>query len=387
MSVLITKFPNVVSSVRNPIGIKLQCDPNWDTFDDYYLAIVIKYEKVFRSGTFETLISTRTTPDENGVVEIDISGDLEAVVNNDQPNTSLSGGAVCQRIQRRYQFTFSEYQNGVSQGTYNGSYYFAVNSGFKFRTGQELYNWVFDYKALTHAPRTRDITINFVGWMYFCVNANTSSVDLNATITYDDDTTENVTLFSLSGVAQWDIVYFPVGYQQTGMHTKAKQVKSYEFWLEDDGSNEISDHHIYQLRRKCTSLDRYYVFENSLGGFDTLHTRGVAKAKDLTESKRVSLYVGPFYTLLDRQEKIYNTLNQHMVEQTVGLVKKTEMIWLRDLFRSEWAFRIGDIYPQLEHSTELVPIEIDKGSTDLFEDNVFLSEPKFTYTDDKGRGI
>ena len=387
MAFIVAKSPDQIVSTRNPVGFKITADASWDTFDDYYILIRLEYENVYKSGIWTDLVTVRTTPEPDGTITVDFQGRLEQIVEPDQPNPDILDGIICTKIQKRFRVYMEEYQDGVGQGEILNGIRYAVRAGMAFRSDETLWQWIVSNKALTHASRSREITVNFPAWMYFSLSVGTATVYLKAEITFDDDTTSTVTLFTLTGTGLYDIVCFPVGYQQTGMHTQPKQVKSYEFWIEDSGNNEISDRHIYHLRRKCSSLDRYYLFENSFGGFDTLHTRGKSKTGFNVQSQNTEVYLSPFYSLSQRANLVYQTESNHSVEQYIGFSRKDEVLWLRDLLRSEWAFRIGDLSPTMSYSTELYPIEIERGKSDILEDNVFLSELKFTYTDEKSRGL
>lgn len=389
MPINIVKSPPTVCGTKNPVGHQLSTDPSWATYDDYYVNIQVDWEPDYRSGTFETLVTLKTRPGDDNLITVDLAKRLDALLKADPPNPSLAGGAICTRLIKRYQVYYKEYKDGVLIETKTQGIKYVVRAGMPVRTGQQLFWWILtDKKALTNAPRTREVTVNFPGWIYFAIPVSATSVILKADIVFDDDTTTTISLFTLNGVAQWDVVYFPAGFQQTGMHTQAKQVKSYSLYLTNaSGGAVISDVHTYNLRRRGSSIDRYYVFENSLGGFDTLHTTGEATYKLPTTKLRARKFVSPFFGRLDQTTEVYEVETTGTVEQEIGFKSKAEQYWLRDIFLSRWAYRVGDIFPRIDASTDLQPIEIQPGDAEIFRDNLFLNPTKFTYTEEPTQSL
>lgn len=384
MPINIIQSPPTVCGTKNPVGHQLSTDPSWATYDDYYVNIQVDWEPDYRSGTFIELITLKTRPGDDNLITVDLAKRLDALLKADPPNPAISGGAICNRLIKRYQVYYHEYKDGALVETKTQGIKYVVRAGFQKRTGQQLFWWILtDKKALTNTPRSREVTVNFPGWMYFAIPVSATSVTLKADIIFDDDTTSTVSLFVLAGVAQWDVVYFPVGFQQTGMHTQAKQVKSYELYLTNtSGGAVISDRHLYSLRRKGSSLDRYFVFENSLGGFDTLHTTGEATYKLNTQKQTARKFLSPFFSRLDQSTEVYEVEGNGRVEQEIGFKSKAEQYWLRDIFMSRWGYRVGDIFPRLTADIDLQLIEIEQADAEIFRDNVFLNNTRFAYREE-----
>lgn len=382
MSITVTRAPKIVSAARNPVGIQVEPDPAWSGFDSYYLKLVFTYELDYKSGTFITSpADIRGYPDQNDLIEFNIKRLLESIVGSDRPNLISSDNAVINtEMNKRYRIYIEEYQDGVLANTWDSGILHVLNAGFGDDKGQYLYSWVGSLQFLTHQPRIKRITPAQHEYLsYFLFSAGTISVKMD--IFFDDDTQILNYDPGISIVGDdYDVLTFAVSFERLNLIYQTKVVESYEIWLESsNASKPISERMRYEMDDLCTPLDRYYLFENSLGGYDCLRTTGEMEMSLETSGQTVEKILSPFASTSTRKIYDVNTYSQNTYKQYTGYITFDESIWISDIYRSKDAYRIGGIKPNMDATGNLVPIRIPPGSNEITKDNAFMEGMIFNY--------
>ncbi|QMW04071.1 DUF5977 domain-containing protein [Spirosoma foliorum] len=93
-------------------------------------------------------------------------------------------------------------------------------------------------------------------------------------ITYTDGSEETLDKGLLSGGQTYQVVCVPTGAKALGLIGGAKTVASYRVWLTDGERNRLSEVRSYTLDRKYRGQERWILYSNSLGGWDTLRLTG-----------------------------------------------------------------------------------------------------------------
>jgi len=376
-----------VMPVRNPIGIRVQADPNWQSFDDYFVKIEVSVEIPFRSTNFETIDSDiRGYPNQDGIIEFDIKRLIAPYLEADRPDPLLSQGVICEKANIRYSYELQEFQNGLLSAQISVSNLHAVRSGIHYTKGdplssQSLQSYVGE-KFLTHMPTKLGVSCHQPIWLYVIVPLEVATIDLEVERIYADDSSDILNKFS-TNVDRYDLVYFPAGYLQLDLENGATDdVKGWKVRVRDVIKDEyITEIQHFECDCICTPLDRFYLFENSLGGMDTLRTTGELAAGQKTGSEISIKSTGPFYDPSYGNLEPHNTEHQEAFVQHTGHITQEENLWLRDLLRAELAWRLGDWQPNPDASGDFWPILIERGQMPIMEDNNFLHGIPFKYSD------
>lgn len=128
---------------------------------------------------------------------------------------------------------------------------------------------------LTWQPNGKTISRSQEEYLFFLLNMQPmpSTVVRRVRITYQDGRRETVDKGQLTGGQPYQVVCLPAGPKALGL---TSDVASYEVWLSDNTAsrNRLSEVRLYQLDTRPRSQQRYVLFSNSLGGWDTLRLVG-----------------------------------------------------------------------------------------------------------------
>lgn len=111
-----------------------------------------------------------------------------------------------------------------------------------------------------------------------------------------------------------------------------ENIVGYDVWVETDG-NRLSYIQRYLLR-SSTDKDFIYLFENSVGGFDTLIADGERITKRKTDSDVVSV--------LNKNSSTNKKFDIIYTQNTGYITDSNEAKWLQDLFVSNKIFQLSD---------------------------------------------
>lgn len=168
--------------------------------------------------------------------------------------------------------------------------------------------------------------------MYFVAPAGADYAP-SVSITYDDSVVAHNPGFSIT-VAKYQMASIPVGYEKLGIGLvdPAKKVVSYTVTVAGQSRTYLLDHAVHRDVR-------YIIFQNSLGGFDTLACTG--EADESTEVERL------------QADRVYNAenpykiskrefFNEHieLVKVNTGWLSQLEKNWLNDLLISKEVYEV-----------------------------------------------
>lgn len=374
MSLTILRVPDLVSASRNPIPVYVQADPLWQSKTDYHLKIIIQDEKVFRSGSLTLLSTTRVTPDANGRVTIDLGATLDSLVDHDPPAfpapiyvTNLAANMV-----RRYSLSIQEWSNGAITDARNYPMRLIANAGLGHTQQVTYFTYTHnDKKFLTRQPRVKKVTELQPEWLYYMIPIGVSLTNIKAKI--EPITTSGVSAVIYSDPVSatiWDVAIFPVGYKQLRLNDDT--ITGWRVSIQAVGGSSdglvISEVMEYQLDCECNPLDRYIVFENSLGGYDTIRMRGKADTQMEVTGGQGMKASSPLSWRMARNDFTFGTQHSYASEHATGYMGKEEARWAHDLLRSDDVYRIGDIEPNVFVSGELTPIVRESASWQVLDD-------------------
>jgi len=372
--------PYFLSSVRNPIGVRVNADDNWANNEDYYLKLVIEVEEIYKSGNFVILdLDIRATPDKYTVVEFNLSRPLSRVLSSERPGWEDTmpkiGGNAC----KRYKYSIEEWVDGSLSTSILSDIKHVVKAGFGFIKGQFLQEYANSMKWLTHQPREKLSSRHAGEFLYYLHVGESTTLEMFADLVFEDDSVQNGYQPNISiSVGKGDLVIFPVGYQSLGLEQfVTPPIKSYEVYL----AGNVSERMKFTIDCTYEPRERFYLFENSLGGYDTVRTTGRLKESQATESQTYQKPVPIFYdstlpTIVQSQTRHTDIFSQH-----TGILSLDGVRWLKDLLRSDDSIRIGG--PDENHFAKGIywPIVIGRGENDIREDDNFLYGLAFNYTD------
>lgn len=200
-------------------------------------------------------------------------------------------------------------------------------------------------KFLTWQPYQKLVSPGQQEFLYYLnVEQNLPTAYLHVKANHTDGTTTQLQPLSLANATD-RLLIIPAGYDQLQLGTLAKKVSSYQVWIsaaadsastlnKSEERHYIVDYHYYKE-------PRYFLYQNSLGGFNTLRTTGETEEGtevDIQEGERT---VGDEYSPADSQYFSYGaTFREKRKVNTGQLLYREELRHLREFFTSNYIYEI-----------------------------------------------
>lgn len=137
---------------------------------------------------------------------------------------------------------------------------------------------------LTWQPNEKLVSPKQREYLYFLLNMDPfpETIHLRIRKTKTDGTRETVSASVIEGLRPFQVICCPVGAETLGL---GDDIARYEIWLSDAENQRFSEVRAYNIDRRKHAFERFVVFSNSLGGFDTLRVLGRASQEsDVTRA-------------------------------------------------------------------------------------------------------
>lgn len=387
MPLIQIKIPPQISSSRNPIAWRFYAvNTNWRNVPGYKVTCTLYRETYYRSGVYSELIVLQTRPNDDDFIEFDISDILASLVPEAQKPSSSSARVVTDTNQR-YKVVFREIGIGAQlQPTFTD--YHIIKAGRAEQKGQSIELYINSQLFLTNQPRSKPSTAFSPEYLSLGIpiNQGADTAELKAQILYTDGTESSALSGRMIAFNPGDVLQFQVGYNQMGLQNLSppvgESVIGYKVWIEEmTGGTPISEVMEYRFDKcPCTPFTRYYCFENTYGGIDTVITQGKAITKINIIGQDAERLPDPFRTTTSRDVIGYAIRHNMQTEQPIGHQTLEEQEWLMDLLTTATAWRIGDTHlPNPEADGAWIPISVIRANIETHQDNEFLNPLSFSF--------
>lgn len=241
-------------------------------------------------------------------------------------------------------------------------------------------------KFLTNQPNKKPVTTEqreYLYWVSPDQGGNTKTYELHAEIYYEDGTSGTHMLKSFD-VTDFEVFYVAAGADQLSIesYNTNKMVKSYDVWLEDQAnSNKVSDVRTYLIDRKYYRNETYFLFENELGGFDTLRATGEQQHGIEVSQDEYQRPVEAEPAKHEGYYQAYNNRGRNTYQVSTGHKDKNYIDHLQEALVSNKVYLIKktNYLFAYEDNGVFIPVIIEPDSFELFKDNDQLYSLKFNY--------
>lgn len=357
------------NSMFNWRSLSVETNGVADAYNDIRVTQHLFVEETFGSGIWTELRKVEHACDSEGNTTFDAAEKIIAYLTGfDIPAHDATAPGVCVNIQKRFRSTFDIFAQQMINGNntvYQHNYHVALKAGVRKHDFIEvediLEDWIKPNNWLSWRPNERAITRNqaeFLSLLFWPERKSqqitgpggTSNVPdqvfVKAQLYYTDGTNEEVTVHTENSLQRYQIGYFPVGYDIIEpLATSAKTVEYYEIfaYLSDhiDGNISIGKTVTYILTDEGFN-DRYFMYENSFGCFDTLRTQGYRINQVSIEKEVLSRLLPIDYDVFTSEQQ--SKLKALNFPSSCSLVveNKTEFKALVDFLISDKVFLIED---------------------------------------------
>jgi hypothetical protein len=165
----------------------------------------------------------------------------------------------------------------------------AMRAGLALRDfvgyGHKFFSRAKNMQFLTWQPDGKQVCPCQEEYLYFLLNLSPfpTSINLRVRVTYASGEREVFTKKSMQGALANQVVCCPVG--PTALGLTAADIVQYEVWLSDENLFRFSQVRTFIIDRRQYRYQRFILFANSFGGFDTLRLLGKSvEESDVTKS-------------------------------------------------------------------------------------------------------
>lgn len=362
----------------NPIGIRVT------TSGGEEIRVQLRREAVFGSNAYQDSgPALAQVPDPSGLATWNLARLLQAFDRTPpeivaaSPGLSLDSG----QLRTRFQLRVEEY----TAGQLTDSALIQGRNAYDARlpawlAGSWNAAYVGQRRFLTDQPRTKDVTPAQPEWLAWVVPNAEQVIEARAAVTWADDSVSSHAIGSLSNVAENSLLRLPVGYAQLGIEGLGGPLPAKQWTVGLYGLNDtlLSEEMGYRLDIGCSDLDRYFIFHNQRGGWDSLRTTGRLTIAADRQQESARPYRDPFADARLPGEVPYALRATLPTEVRTGPVPESQRMWVLGLLMSEAVFRVGDAIPG-SGAKDLRPVMILPGSYGLHEDEDFAEGIAFRY--------
>ena len=155
-------------------------------------------------------------------------------------------------------------------------------------------------KFLTWHPQRKLVSYEQEEYLSFLLNFTPKPTSVNLRMRWFDDAlvaSPITTVKSINNTYLHTILLCPVGASVLGLPAAARR---YEVWLSDGNNNRLSEIRQYEIDQRFEPYQRQVIFNNSLGGWDTLRAIGegqrTMKVAQTAAERERSLFDAPDYS-------------------------------------------------------------------------------------------
>ena len=189
------------------------------------------------------------------------------------------------------------------------------------------------------------------------------------------ETSSEHVIYSRSSVSKYEPFLFPVGYEQLHLAGYGcSELDRYEVYVKN-GPQIVSEIRTYILDYSIHRYRRYFLYQNSLGGWDTLVTTGKAEQSLRIDSETQERYLPPDHGPLERPTEVVSRTASPEVDVSVGYKGKDMMQALQDFMVAREVYTIEKKNDRLE----LTPVEVDLRSATIHDETETLQTFDFSY--------
>lgn len=242
-------------------------------------------------------------------------------------------------------------------------------------------------RFLTRQPDPKSVTPDQKEFLYWISaggqTVSTINMELAATLYFDDNSNATYIIDSVP-MSENKLYYVPAGFKQLNLDQQnaSKKVVRYELYLKEQNvSGTISPKRTYIVDRSFHPNERHFLFENMLGGFDTLRTTG--RQTDTFDVEK-SIEKRPVDHQPDKEQGYYfvnKARGRNSYEVSTGYKSKEYLDYLRECLKSGHVYLIQEdnYLANYEQGGLFVPVIIEPDSFELYTDEDGIHALTFTY--------
>ncbi len=331
-------------------------------------------------GNEKSVVSAALAPDLNGRAFWDFSNTLTSFIledGRDRPSLydiDIEKGKVVRSYFLLITELYGEPQ--LARGSKRSHIFVTIYGGLpKNLIGTSLVDFLTgeseDRTNFLTTSRVKKVKLDQPQWLsWFNITSAVEQLKVNVELKYNDGSYYNFTAHTFESVAQYDKIIFPIGLDQIGANSLYPEltVISYVVSLYTENSR-ISEALTYQVDNRYHPYKRFFLFQNSLGSFETFFTYGKkSNSLDFEKDSARTIQIKDF--VLENGENVdLDTTGQEKEKINTGYRSKAEIKAMRDFYLSKEKLTYVE--------NQWWPINLSSSSIDEFQDGNGLFAQSF----------
>lgn len=335
MDYLATIQHQALALSRNPIVISVDpvvLAPGASRVDlTYYCELFV--QKGFQSGQFDSLSVSEASeepPAANSTTSagayFELQTRLDDLLAATPPVLGSSLIQVCADMTRQFYTRIERWNVGTLLDTETRTSGWAIKAGIAERDYDTYRDLFFTRhigggrRFLTWQPDHKLVRPDQPEWLYFLTNFSPAPARLLVRVRclYADNTRETYTALSLDNASYMTVFAVPVGLAALGLLARPQAVLRYEVWLSNESEEMISEVRSFRVWTEHFEQVRYLLFQNSLGGYDTVAFVGNPVESVKVSRQLVDRFVGHDYLPTISEEIINEVTGERQITLTTG---------------------------------------------------------------------
>lgn len=351
------------------------------------------YEKDYLSDTYEQLFEAEQPINGQGETQFDVRNILDTVLTPQLPVENIQ--RQTEQFKRFYLRFFERYgdpeQNGSFTQVQESYLLLGGLSKQEYARGNFFGNYFQNGPFYTWQPRSKTIYPDQPEYLTFVVNSfDYTAFEVLARLYYiaedGTETSQEITLFTQSDVKKYEVYCFPVGPNQLYLSGyNCQQLDRYMIYCQSagppGGENVVSEEREYILDYRANPYSRYFLFQNSLGGWDTLVTSGRAEQRVSITTQALQRYLPPEHSPLEPESDILSRTATPETRLSAGYQSREMMQAAQDFLVSKMVYLVGGVRLRRMgvRLRRITPIEIDVRSVTVDDEDENLQSFSFSY--------
>jgi|GEM_PF-4934733 len=327
--------------------------------ENFKIAVDVYVEVTGNTNVYKKLETKYFIPDSNSRIDIDIQEELHAYLKREEnsPSYNQTAYSQCYNINKRYYIKYCEFYGTtpVFFTQLTSSTYRVIKGGLKrelwppvasdFRLqwlGNPLSSASFLPRFFITRRAKRTATKIQQEYLYLCPAAALSNVRLRARVEYSNATASIATIASYSVLGQGITFLFPAGYTQLNLAAlEAGRTPVRWFIYIDNAAGILKSEMICYEITDIAFIEKYFIYENSLGAWETLRTSGQRSHGSIIEKTEFQGITSNNYAATDTEIISTTESYQETYEQYTGnYFTKDEAQDLIDMLKGEKLYEL-----------------------------------------------
>lgn len=315
---------------RNPITLSKTAASGWESEINLRLWNDVHVEDVFESDDFESKLRFELPPNAEGQAIFYLNEAFRDVFTLTPPTQNESNILrLTDRIKRFKCFSTTLVEDETEPpGATDESLMNLVLWGGVSKEKFPGLNYFTEYvpankKFLTWAPIQKEVDRTQEDYLLFWVYDQFAELKLNLKVYFDDATDQTEVVQTFTGSKYSELYQIPSGPANSGalLIDPTKNVTHYELTLLDQDDAVISEVRTYYIAQFRHPLTRFFMFLNSLGGFEVVKFTGVASTRVMISRQNIQKFLPHNYAAEDGEYEINTSTHEMASSFSSGFFK------------------------------------------------------------------